>query len=171
MASQYNLDISNFGRTVLNLAHRPFRAAPLLRRTSVLPQAKPRRKGGFAALSISIPKGGGRLRRPEPKKEDTLSACLPFCSVLTKKMQVAERDKTALQGRAAFAAYERFSAGKTSAEGRLCRPEHFNPGGWRPPSAAGTQKERHAFSVSFFLVTQRRFELRTPCLKGRCSAN
>ena len=32
---------------------------------------------------------------------------------------------------------------KTLAEGRLCRPEHFNPGGWRPPSAAGTQKERH----------------------------
>ena len=77
----------------------------------------------------------------------------------------------ALQGRAAFAAYERFAAGKTSAEGRLCRPEHFNPEGRRPPSAAGTQKERHAFSVSFFLVTQRRFELRTPCLKGRCSAN
>ena len=25
--------------------------------------------GGFAALSIEIPKGGGRLRRPEPKPE------------------------------------------------------------------------------------------------------
>ena len=33
---------------------------------------------------------------------------------------------TALLGRAAFAAYERFAAGKTSAEGWLCHPEHLN---------------------------------------------
>ena len=33
---------------------------------------------------------------------------------------------TALLGRAAFAAYERFAVGKTSAEGWLCHPEHFN---------------------------------------------
>ena len=33
-----------------------FCPAALLRRTSVLPQAKPWRKGGFAALSIVIPK-------------------------------------------------------------------------------------------------------------------
>ena len=64
----------------------------------------------------------------------------------------------ALQGRAAFAAFERFAAGKTSAEGRLCRPEHFNPGGWRPHSAAGTQNERHAESVSFFLKRMNSFE-------------
>lgn len=31
---------------------------------------------------------------------------------------------TAHLGRAAFAAFERFAAGKSSAEGRLCRPEH-----------------------------------------------
>ena len=33
---------------------------------------------------------------------------------------------TALLGRAAFAAYERFAGGKTSAEGWLCHPEHLN---------------------------------------------
>ena len=33
---------------------------------------------------------------------------------------------TALLGRAAFAAYERFAVGKTSAEGWLCHPEHLN---------------------------------------------
>ena len=32
----------------------------------------------------------------------------------------------ALRGRAAFAAYERFAGGKTSAEGWLCHPEHLN---------------------------------------------
>ena len=31
---------------------------------------KPWRRGGFAAPSIEIPEGGGRLRRPEPKKKD-----------------------------------------------------------------------------------------------------
>ena len=31
-------------------------------------------------------------------------------------------------------------------------PEHFNTEGWRRPTARGTQKERHAYSVSFFLV-------------------
>ena len=31
---------------------------------------------------------------------------------------------TAHLGRAAFAAFERFAAGKSSAEGQLCRPEH-----------------------------------------------
>ena len=31
-------------------------------------------------------------------------------------------------------------------------------------------KKPAAFATGFFLVLQRRFELRTPCLKGRCSA-
>ena len=35
-------------------------------------------------------------------------------------------------------------------------PEHFNTEGWRRPTARGTQKERHAYSVSFFLVEQKR---------------
>ena len=78
LASHYNLDISNFGRTVLNLAHRPFRAAPLLRRSSVLPQAKPRRRGGFAALSIKIPKGVAAFGRRNPKRKDILSDVLSF---------------------------------------------------------------------------------------------
>ena len=35
-----------------------------------MPQAKPRRRDGFAIPSISIPKGGGRLWPPEPAKKD-----------------------------------------------------------------------------------------------------
>ena len=42
------------------------------------------------------------------KKKGTLSAFLSFWPVLTKKMRVTERGKTALLGRAAFAAYKRF---------------------------------------------------------------
>ena len=38
-------------------------------------------------------------------------------------------------------------------------PEHFNTEGWRRPTARGTQKERHAYSVSFFLVEAGRVEL------------
>ena len=71
MASQYNLDVSNLGRTILNLAHRPFRAAPLLRRTSVLPQAKPRRRNGFAIPSILILKGEAAQRAAKSTKKDT----------------------------------------------------------------------------------------------------
>ena len=117
-------------------------------------------RNGFAALSISIPKGGGRLRRPEPKKEDTLTACLPFCSVLPKKMQVAERDKTALQGRAAFAAYERFAAGKTSAQEWLCHSEHFNPEGRSGPTGREVHKKGH--DVSRVLFCGDPAEIRTP---------
>ena len=50
---------------------------------------------------------------------------------------------TALLGRGAFAAFERFAAGKTSAEGRLCRPEHFDPEGRSGPSARGVHKKGH----------------------------
>ena len=32
----------------------------------------------YFARAFEIPKGGGRLRRPEPKKKDTLLACLSF---------------------------------------------------------------------------------------------
>ena len=71
LASHCNLDISNFGRTVLNLAHRPFRAAPLLRRSSVLPQAKPRRRNGFAIPSILILKGEAAQRAAKSTKKDT----------------------------------------------------------------------------------------------------
>ena len=59
---------------------------------------------------------------------------------------------TALLGRAAFAAFERFAAGKTSAEGRLRRPEHSNAEGCRPPLAAGTQNKRQLLSQLPFVL-------------------
>ena len=40
-----------------------------------------------------------------------------------------------------------------------------------PPYGRRNPKRKTRLSVSFFLVTQRRFELWTPCLKGRCSAD
>ena len=71
-------------------------AAPM-RRTSVLPQAKPRRRRNsphsrwrlcrltdvayplrVLPPSIEIPKGGADQRSAKPKKKDTLKACLSF---------------------------------------------------------------------------------------------
>ena len=46
--------------------------------------------------------------------------------------------------------------------GRLRRPEHFNPGGWRPPSAAGTQKERHDSRRVFLFGARGGSRTRTP---------
>ena len=48
-----------------------FWPAARVRRTSVLPQAKPRRRGGSAAPSIEIPKGGAGLPPAESTKKDT----------------------------------------------------------------------------------------------------
>ena len=48
-----------------------FWPAARVRRTSVLPQAKPRRRGGSAAPSIKIPKGGAGPRPAESTKKDT----------------------------------------------------------------------------------------------------
>ena len=63
-----------------------------------------------------------------------------------------ENHPTGLLAGGANAPYERFAGGKTSAEGRLCRPEHFDPEGRSGPSAREAQKERRAISVSFFLA-------------------
>ena len=59
----------------------------------------PRRKCGFAALSIEMPKGGGRLRRPEPKtKGNCESSCLLFWKGRLKSIFL-KRDKSAAQRR------------------------------------------------------------------------
>ena len=74
-----------------------FWPAALLRRASVLPQAKPRRRRNsphsrwrlcrltdvayplrVLPPSIEIPKGGAGQRSAKPKKKDTLKACLSF---------------------------------------------------------------------------------------------
>ena len=82
--------------------------------------------------AFESPKGGDRLRRSEPKTKGHPFGC-PF--VLAKhynpdisnfRFAILIFCPTALLGRAAFAAYERFAGGKTSAEGWLCHPEHFN---------------------------------------------
>ena len=71
-----------------------------------------------------------------------------------------ESCSTALLGRAAFAVFERISAGKTSAEGRLRRPEHSNAEGWSRPPGGGTQNERTSVRMSFHFGDPA--EIRTP---------
>ena len=71
MTRCYNIDISNFQSAILKITQRPFWAVVLLRRTSVLPQAKPRRRDGFAIPSISMPKGEAGRRHAESTKKDT----------------------------------------------------------------------------------------------------
>ena len=58
-------------QNILKITQRPFWAVVLLRRTSVLPQAKPRRRDGFAIPSISMPKGEAGRRHAESTKKDT----------------------------------------------------------------------------------------------------
>ena len=61
-----------------------FWPAARVRRTSVLPQAKPRRRGGSAALSIEIPKGGAGLRPAESTKKDTTYVVSFFIEEMVK---------------------------------------------------------------------------------------
>ena len=52
--------------------------------------------------------------------------------------------QTALLGRGASAPHKRFHRrGKPWRRGGFADPEHSNTEGWKPPLAAGTQKERH----------------------------
>ena len=48
-------------------------------RMSVLPQAKPRRRDGFAIPSSSIPKGGAGCQPAESTKKDICKADALFC--------------------------------------------------------------------------------------------
>ena len=66
-----NLDIFKFLSRGQAYTHPAFWPAARVRRTSVLPQAKPRRRGGSAAPSIEIPKGGAGPRPAESTKKDT----------------------------------------------------------------------------------------------------
>ena len=66
----------------------------------------------------------------------------------------------ALQGRAAFAAFERFAAGKTSTQEWLCHSEHFNPEGRSGPTGREVHKKGH--DVSRVLFCGDPAEIRTP---------
>ena len=65
----------------------------------------------------------------------------------------------------AFAPYERFAAGKTSAQGEFISPEHLKSNEWRTPSAAKTQKERHT-SRRVFLFAMRCRKRYSPKVKA-----
>ena len=117
---------------------------------------KPWRRGGFAALSIQIPKGGGRLRRPEPKmKGNDLSFWKGrLKSIFWINGTVVGESPDGPSGPRRECAVQAFlPQAKTLAEGRLRRPEHSNTEGWRPPPAAGTQNKRQLLSqLPFVLV-------------------
>ena len=75
---------------------------------------KPWRRGGFAAPSIEIPEGGGRLRRPEPKKKDMTKGHV-FLFVIPRQFgyfkishKQAELHPTGLLAGGASAPYKRF---------------------------------------------------------------
>ena len=64
---------------------------------------------------------------------------------------MTELPPTGLLAGGAGAPYKVFASDETLAQGEFTSPEHSNTEGRRPPSAAETQKERHAVSVSSFL--------------------
>ena len=68
-----------------------------------------------------------------------------------------EDHPTALLGRGAFAPHECFAAGKTSAQGWLCHPEHFNAEGRSGPKARGVHKKGHDVCRVLFCVIPRQF--------------
>ena len=98
------------------------------------PQVKTLAQGRLCRpRAFQSPKGGGRLWRPKPKKKDICFQQMSFFlakhynpDISNFRFAILIFCPTALLGRAAFAAYERFAAGKTSAEGWLCHPEHLN---------------------------------------------
>ena len=86
-----------------------------MRRTRFSPQAKILAEGRLCRPEHFDPEGrsGPLAKHYNPDISNFRFAILRSCP-------------TALLGRAAFAAYERFAGGKTSAEGWLCHPEHLN---------------------------------------------
>jgi len=56
------IDVLKYQKGIGETTQPAFWPAARVRRTSVLPQAKPRRRGGSAAPSIEILKGGAALR-------------------------------------------------------------------------------------------------------------
>ena len=86
-----------------------------MRRTRFSPQAKILAEGRLCRPEHFDPEGrsGPLAKHYNPDISNFRFAILISCP-------------TALLGRAAFAAYERFAEGKTSAEGWLCHPEHLN---------------------------------------------
>ncbi len=73
------IDVLKYQKGIGESTKPAFWAAARVRRTSVLLQVKPRRRGGSAAPSIEIPKGGAALRAAEPTKKDICKADVLFC--------------------------------------------------------------------------------------------
>ena len=103
-----------------------------MRRTRFSPQAKILAEGRICRPEHFDPEGrSGPLARETQKERRAISASFFLAKhynldISNFRFAILKYCPTALLGRAAFAAYERFAGGKTSAEGWLCHPEHLN---------------------------------------------
>ena len=103
-----------------------------MRRTRFSPQAKILAEGRLCRPEHFDPEGrSGPSAREAQKERRAISASFFLAKhynldISNFRFAILRSCPTALLGRAAFAAYERFVAGKTSAEGWLCHPEHLN---------------------------------------------
>ena len=139
-----------------------------MRRTSVLPQAKPRRRDGSAIPSISITEGrSGPSAREAQKERHAIS--VPFFlakhynpDISNFRFAILRFCPTALLGRAAFAAYERFAGGKTSAEGWLSHPEHLNHRRAEWALGPRSPKRKTRYKRVFLFGTSQHYRCQTP---------
>ncbi len=104
---------------------RPFWAAPLLRRTSVLPWGKTSAQGEFTSPEHCNQMGGAAQKAAEPK--------------------------TALLGRAAFAACERFALGQNLGAGRIHFARALQSKWVKPPDGRRNPQKRTSRRMSFFV--------------------
>ena len=103
-----------------------------MRRTRFSPQAKILAEGRLCRPEHFDPEGRSGPSAREAQKERRAISVSFFLAkhynldISNFRFAILRSCPTALLGRAAFAAYERFAGGKTSAEGWLCHPEHLN---------------------------------------------
>ena len=98
---------------------------------------------------FALPKGGGHLRRPEPKTERT-SFRMSFLflngwskSIFRNFRIAAEGLPNGPSGPRRFCGVQAFwPQAKALAQGQFTCPEHLESTGWRPPPAAGTQNRK-----------------------------
>ena len=143
--------------------------AARVRRTSVLPQAKPRRRGGSAAPSIEIPKGGAGPRPAESTKKDT-TYVVSFLGEGTVKMDIwGEQNRCRKTTRRPFWAAARvrrtsvLPQAKPRRRGGSAAPSIEIPKGGAGPRPAESTKKDTTYVVSFFVVREAGVEPARPC--------
>ena len=129
------IDILKSRKGIGEPPNRPLAAAPL-RRTSALPQAKPRRSGIHFCRAFESPKGGAALRAAKPKTKGHLQSRCPFLChtptiwIFQNFTQASRTAPHRPSGRRRECAVQAFSPqAKTLAQGEFISPEHFKSKG------------------------------------------